>query len=117
MNCCAMLLPQCCGVMGFSCLKRKMAVRPLSFSRRMKQRTGSVGDELLGKAAEALELVPAPSIWDDLVSHLGRTLKVDWVFIAKIHPGAETRLRTLAARHRGQLVENFEYQLSSPFDD
>jgi hypothetical protein len=76
------------------------------------------GDELLGRSAEALELIPAAaSIWNALVSHLGCTLKVDWVFIAKLHPSAETKLRTLAALHRGHLVEDFEYQLGIPLDD
>ncbi|MFL6415159.1 MAG: hypothetical protein ACJ74Y_05750 [Bryobacteraceae bacterium] len=75
------------------------------------------GDELLRKAAEALQLVPATSIWDDLVSHLGRTLNVDWVFIAKLLPGAETKLRTLAAWNRGHPVEGLDYQLDVPFDD
>jgi len=74
-------------------------------------------DELLRSAAEALELLPASSIWDDLVTHLGRTLKVDWVFIAKLHPGAEVELCMLAALHRGQLVRDLEYPLSVPFDD
>jgi hypothetical protein len=74
-------------------------------------------DELLRNAAEALELVPAASLWDHLVAHLGRTLKVDWVFIGKLHPGAETKLRTLAAWHRGHVVEDFRYELGMPLDD
>lgn len=74
-------------------------------------------NNLLRKAAEALELLPVASIWDDLVSHLGRTLNIDWVFIAKLLPGAEAKLQILAAWHRGRPVEDLDYQLSVPFDD
>jgi len=74
-------------------------------------------DELLRKAAEALELVPIESVWDDLVTHLGHTLNVDWAFVSKLLPGTETKLQTLAAWHRGRPVQDFEYQLTAPFDD
>jgi hypothetical protein len=74
------------------------------------------GDRLLRKAAEALELSPIESFWDDLVSHLGRTLSVDWVFVAKLLPGTETRLQTLAAWHRGHPVQDFDSEFIVPFD-
>ncbi len=74
-------------------------------------------NELLRKAAEALELVPGVSIWAELVSHLGRVLGVDWTFVAKFLPGSETKLRTLAVWHRGRPVENFEYELKVAFDE
>src|SRR5436853_4461653 len=75
------------------------------------------GGELLRQAAEALEMPYVASIWDDLVSYLGRTLSVDWAFVAKLLPGVETKLGTLAARYRGHPVEDLDYQLSVPFDD
>jgi hypothetical protein len=74
-------------------------------------------DESLRKAAEALELPPLASIWADLVSHLGRTLNIDWAFVAKLLPGAETKLETLAAWHRGHSVRDLDYQLTVPIDD
>jgi hypothetical protein len=73
--------------------------------------------ELLHKAADALELAATGSIWDDLVSHMGRALNVDWAFVAKLLPDTDTTLRTLAAWHRGKLIQNFEYQLDVPFED
>src|SRR3954447_25439031 len=75
------------------------------------------GGELLRQAAEALEMPSAASIWGDLVSHLGRTLNVDWAFVGKLLPGVETKLGTLAARYRGHPVEDLDYQLTAPFDD
>jgi hypothetical protein len=74
-------------------------------------------DDLLRKAAEVLELPPVASLWDDLVSHLGRALGVDWVFVAKLLPGTETNLRTFSAWHRGRPVEDLDYQLTVPFHD
>jgi hypothetical protein len=73
--------------------------------------------ELLHEAAYALDLPPSASIWDDLVSHLGRALKVDHVVIARLLPDAETKLRTLAVWGRGKPTENFEYQLSASLDN
>jgi hypothetical protein len=73
--------------------------------------------ELLLKAADALHLAPAQSIWTELVSHLARALAVDWVFIAKFLPASETKGRTLAAWYRGRPAEDFEYELNNQFND
>jgi hypothetical protein len=73
-------------------------------------------NELLREAADALELVSAGSIWDDLVAHFGRALGVDSVLIGRFLPGSETKLRTLAAWHRGRAIAGFEYELPVPFD-
>jgi hypothetical protein len=73
--------------------------------------------DLLREAADALELAPSADIWDALVSHLGRALNVDWVFAAQLSPHTETKLRTLAAWHRGKPIQNFEYELSVSLDD
>jgi hypothetical protein len=72
-------------------------------------------NELLRQAAEALELVSAANIWNDLAAHFGRALGVDWVLIGRFLPRSETKLRTLAAWHRGQAVAAFEYELPFPF--
>src|SRR5690348_9500640 len=72
-------------------------------------------NELLRQAAEALELVSAGTIWDDLVAYFGRALAVDWVLIGRFLPGSETKLRTLAAWHRGRAMAAFEYELPVPF--
>jgi hypothetical protein len=73
-------------------------------------------NELLRHAADALELVSAGSIWDDLVAHFGRALSVDSVLIGRFLPGSETKLRTLAAWHRGRAIAALEYELPVPFD-
>ncbi len=73
-------------------------------------------NELLHQAAEALELIPIEDIWGELVSHLGRTLNVDWTVAAKLLPGVDTKLETLAASRRGHLVQEFEYDLTFAFD-
>jgi len=72
-------------------------------------------NELLHQAAEALELVSAGTIWDDLVAHFGRALAIDWVLIGRFLPGSETKLRTLAAWHRDRAMAAFEYELPVPF--
>jgi len=72
-------------------------------------------NELMHQAAQALELVSAGTIWDDLVAHFGRALAVDWVLIGRFLPGSETKLRTLAAWHRGRAMAAFEYELPVPF--
>jgi hypothetical protein len=72
-------------------------------------------NELLRHAADALELVSAGSIWDDLVAHFGSALGVDWVLIGRFLPGSETKLRTLGAWHRGRAMAAFEYELPVPF--
>lgn len=71
---------------------------------------------LLRAAADVLELAPRETIWADLVSGFSRTLGIDWVFVAKFLAGSEMKLRTLAASRRGRPVENFEYELTAPFD-
>jgi hypothetical protein len=73
-------------------------------------------NEFLRHAADALELPSAVSIWDDLVAHFGRALGVDWAFIGRFLRGSETKLRTLAAWHRGRVMDDFEYELLGPFD-
>jgi hypothetical protein len=73
--------------------------------------------DLLRKAADALELAPSADTWDALVSHLGRALNVDWVFVTRLLPDTETKLRTLAAWHKGKPIQDFEYQLSVSLDD
>jgi hypothetical protein len=79
--------------------------------KRVENERTANADELLRKAAIALALPAVASIWEDLVSHLGRAIDVDWVVIGELPPGGAAVVKTLAAWHQGKLLPNFEFPL------
>jgi hypothetical protein len=74
-------------------------------------------DEFLQVAAAAMALPTVASMWEDLVSHLGRALRVDWIFIAELPPAPGVAVNTLAAWHEGKIVSNFRFPVELTAED
>ncbi|MBV8550439.1 MAG: hypothetical protein JOY54_04010 [Acidobacteriaceae bacterium] len=83
-----------------------------------RQREGSTrASELLQATAAAMALPAVASLWEDLVSSLGRALGVDWAFVGESLLGKNNVIQTLAAWHRGKIVPNFEYTFERSAED
>jgi hypothetical protein len=76
--------------------------------------TGIGAGELLQKTAATVAMSATITVWEDLVTGLAEALHVDWALVGRFLPGSWSLARTLAARHREEIVENFEYPVESP---
>jgi hypothetical protein len=86
--------------------------------RQQPQRGPMNASELLQRAAAAMALPALGTIWEDLVSALGRALRVDWVLLGELPSGQDIVVQTLAVWHRGKIVPNFKYHYERiPEDD
>ncbi|MCZ6834701.1 MAG: PAS domain S-box protein [Planctomycetota bacterium] len=69
-------------------------------------------EETLANVARGYSMNTDAQFFESLASHMAQALEADFAIIGELQSGEPMRIQTIAARAGGEIIENFEYDLS-----
>ena len=70
-------------------------------------------EEILTDIASGVSVEIGENFLSSLVEYLSKTLKVDYAFVSELHDSKANKIETLAVYGKGQINNNFEYDLAN----